>query len=416
MFFLDDFKDSIYTFENWDPRFPWGPYTHGLHYNTPRQNFTFTEDGFLEIESRYENYTGELWAWDSAGNFYTYEEDFEYTSGMLYHKQPVEEGYFECRFKTSNAHGTNAAFWLYGPEATEIDVFEIKGSEPNKAQMTLHWKDRDPISRSSQNANNIYLQEGTFASQFHTMGVSWTQDEVRWYYDTIPLRANGFDEFIRSRHVPQVPMHVILTQEVGTIDKEVDSTTYPGTFSIDYVAFYQQTSLVAPRIISHTPMQYTVNQSFEVAREDLQVWDSLGFYPKAHRVNVLPGANYSVISNRVYPDQDFSDTLLVTVTVDNGIDESAVYEIPIPSDRTNGIYSLQEAASWVYPNPARDFLTVATPFLQISLVAQDGRVVKSLSGNNQEQLQTYIGNIEAGLYRLRIKKEKGIVTIPFVKL
>jgi hypothetical protein len=49
----------------------------------------------------------------------------------------------------------------------EIDIFEIIGSKPEDAQMTLHWEKCETILGTNQWPLHILLKNNTFADDYH---------------------------------------------------------------------------------------------------------------------------------------------------------------------------------------------------------------------------------------------------------
>ncbi|MGB0165579.1 MAG: family 16 glycosylhydrolase [Luteibaculum sp.] len=404
--FLDEFDQENETRENWITRFPWGRYTSGSHYYKEEGNLFF-QDGILEIRSKNEEHTGEVWTWDADGNFKPYDSTFYFTSGMLYHKLPSEEGYFECRFKTSNVSGTNAAFWLYGDEHEEIDVFEIQGSNPEKAQMTLHWKDRDPYSGSRQAASNIYRNNPNFSEAFHRMAVQWNTESLRWYVDGQYIEENFFDRFIRSRHIPGNQLHFILTQEVGTLDKNIDTASYPASFWVDYVSHHSHKGLKAPEFIGQAELRYQPEVAFMVDLNQIEVKDSLNFYPYGHRLILLPGENYELNGDSVFPGNGYADELIIPARITNGIDSSEVFFLSLTPDLGAGVDEKNKAllSVAVYPNPSSGILHLSEPVERIKVLSTLGKIVWEQSGERITEIN--LESMAKGYYLLLLENKKG---------
>lgn len=222
----------------WETGYPWGRCWAPAYY-TDGANLEFS-GGCLRMIARREPVTGFCFDWDEAGNFTPYYKDFAYTTGMVYGKQPFRYGYFECTFRVPEGKSFNAAFWLYGERACEIDVFEILGSDTSDAQMTLHWKKRDCLVGTSQWPKHISRTAPSFSEGWHTFGILWEPERLDWYLDGERVWQSPWTRYIRGRHIPDVDMHIILTLGIGGMDGEPGETTpFPATFLVDAVRVYR---------------------------------------------------------------------------------------------------------------------------------------------------------------------------------
>lgn len=237
--FHDEFDGPGLDDTLWMTGFPWGRCSETA-YNTEQGNIAISE-GALHLTARHETVNGFCFAWDDDGMFTPYYRDFEYTTGMLYSIRSFKYGYFECRFRVPQGKGFNSAFWLYGPESTEVDVFEIVNSDQGAAQMTLHWKTDDVLVGTSQWPTHIHPTGPAFHEGYHTFAFKWTQDAIAWYLDNWRVPESCWTRFIRGRHIPDVEMNVILTLGIGGMDGDPNSTTpFPADFVIDYVRVYKE--------------------------------------------------------------------------------------------------------------------------------------------------------------------------------
>lgn len=237
--FHDEFDGPELDSTLWMTGFPWGR-CGDIAYNTEQGNISISE-GAVHLTARHETVTGFCFAWDEEGTFTPYYKDFDYSTGMLYSVQSFKYGYFECRFRVPPGKGFNSAFWLYGPEASEVDVFEVVSSDQGAAQMTLHWKDNDVLVNSSQSITHVQPAGPAFDAGYHTLAFQWAPDEITWYLDNWEVPESLWTQFIRGRHIPNVEMNVILTLGVGGMDGDPDSTTpFPADFVVDYVRVYQE--------------------------------------------------------------------------------------------------------------------------------------------------------------------------------
>lgn len=237
--FHDEFDGPDLDAGLWMTGFPWGR-CGGIAFSTEHGN-VLLHDGTVYLTARHEPINGFCFAWDEEGAFTPYYQDFEYTTGMLYSIRSFRYGYFECRFRVPPGKGFNSAFWLYGPEASEADIFEIVSSDNGAAQMTLHWKEDDVLVGTSQWPTHIQPAGPSFVDGYHTFAFEWKPDAMDWYLDNWKVPESCWTRFIRDRHIPAVEMNVILTLGVGGMDGNPNDTTpFPADFVIDYVRVYQQ--------------------------------------------------------------------------------------------------------------------------------------------------------------------------------
>ncbi|HEX4886894.1 MAG TPA: glycoside hydrolase family 16 protein [Luteibaculaceae bacterium] len=334
----DEFGDESTTFNLWDRVFPWGPFAGDYTYSKAYGNHEFHQ-GALHLVNRKEFFNGEVSHWDSSGNYAPYYRDFEYTSAMLYSKQQFLNGYFETRFNSDVGAGFFNAFWLYGQEDQEIDVFELAGSLKNDAQMTLHWRGKDPLTNSSQSISHMRAPRN-FDQGWHVFGVEWSAQRLQWLYNHQPVPESGFTRFIRGRHIPDKPMSIIVNSSVATQDGLPDSNTpLPGKIAFDYVRAYRQDTIVeAPVIVGHSPMTYLGYAPLTLSHELLEVEHPFGLFPYGFELRTEAGEHYTVEErNVVRVEQGWRDTVWLNVRVSDGMRLSEVYSWPIAPDQTLGL-------------------------------------------------------------------------------
>jgi beta-glucanase (GH16 family) len=399
---FDEFRDSVNTFELWQPGYPWGQWTGGLAYFNREGNHAFDGDTMSIITKR-EYVNGEVAYWDEQGNYEPYYKDFDYSSGILYSKKSFLRGYFECRFRVPRGRSFNSAFWLYGPQDAEIDVFEILGSRPNRAQMTLHWRGNDPLINSSQSFTYLTIPNPSFADAYHTMAALWDSTQVKFFYNGQVVQESSFTNMIRSRHVPTVPLNVILTNTVGGLDGNPDSTTpFPAFFHVDHVRVYQNELVIpAPSITGQSPLKYFNYNPLRISEKWLSVQNYYKTYPYGFHLEVLPGDNYTVNGQEISVNPGFRSNVFVNIRVNDGINNSAVYRLLLEPAQNVGLdfITLESQVSF-YPNPADDLLVVSNSLnneIRLDLYAADGRKVMSvpvLPGTHG----IGVDSVDAGIY------------------
>ena len=210
---------------------------HEPQYYTDRPCNAYVEDSMLHIVTRRENYEGA-----------------RYTSASLntLGKFSFRYGRIEMRAKLPWSRGLWPAFWMMGdnfpvvdwPHCGEIDIMEIFCTREEytngKLTMSLHWQsgekdNHDRIIRSYQ------LPEGKFADDFHTYGLEWEEDELRWCFDgdvklTVPITEDMKGCFNK-------PHFVLINTALCDHNEErrptEEDTVLPQDFIIDYIRVYQ---------------------------------------------------------------------------------------------------------------------------------------------------------------------------------
>ena len=405
--FNGDQVDSV-----WDNKFPWGPYVAGSAYNTPDGNRQ-VEDGLLTLTAKKEHYRGEVWDWDEEGNFTPYERDFEYTSGMLYHRKGYRHGLFETRFKAAKGQGLLSAFWLYGNDNEEIDVFEIRGSKTNEAQMTLHWKDRDPFTGTKQSADYIKQVSPTFSDAFHTFGVSWTDNALWWQLDGDTVDMDFWTRFIRERHIPVNRLHPILSIHVGVLDGEPqDSSVFPANFDVDYARMYRNDTLVdAPVVFGQDTLFYTPGEWTQIPASALAVADVFGFYPLGHRLELGPGEKYQAETDSVWTDLETTDTLYIPVRINNGQSLSEAFTLVLFPDRASTVVENNRNMAL---RISRGYLLGNMPFREIHIYSGDGQRVWQYR-RSEPTVKVALPALPAGLYIIRTQSQQGMGTLKWAR-
>lgn len=155
-----------------------------------------------------------------------------FTSGYMWSKKEYLYGYFEARMEFGAASGVDNAFWLMastpgpGPRC-EIDV--IEGSYPNVATNNLHVIE----GPKKQSYPGTAPSPQTYGKGYHSYGVLWTKDVIRWYYDGQVVRE-------QANHPCHDPLAVRVSTAVvggsmGPVTDAIDGTV----LSVDHVRIYQ---------------------------------------------------------------------------------------------------------------------------------------------------------------------------------
>jgi beta-glucanase (GH16 family) len=160
-----------------------------------------------------------------------------WSTGIVKSVSPVLYGYFEARAKPMRSAALSS-FWFYKKYETtqdEIDVFEFcreKSGAVNKYHMTLHQYQL-PEYTSDRISEAYWRAPFDFADDFHTFGLSWSEERIEFFVDGILIRRA--DNRLWHR-----PMHLIFDSEVHQKGCGIpEDLTMPSTYKVDYVRSWQ---------------------------------------------------------------------------------------------------------------------------------------------------------------------------------
>ena len=125
------------------------------------------------------------------------DEYHKYAAASIVSKTPVVYGYFEIRAKAMPS-AASSAWWFSGGSAnaeggqyrSEIDVFEIGGRAPGfegKLNMNLHVF-QTPQEKRHWSRGGRWQAPFEFAADFHTFGLEWAPDQIKYYLDGVLVR------------------------------------------------------------------------------------------------------------------------------------------------------------------------------------------------------------------------------------
>jgi len=131
---------------------------------------------------------------------------------------------------------------------------------------------------------------------------------------------------------------------------------------------------------------------------------------KGKKVSIChKGKNICVSSNAVRAHLEHGDHLGQCVSEDENMNEHK----PKPNkDSTAGFI--------IYPNPARDFISISIycrdeNYLCAEILSSDGRIMATINVTGKEEFCIDISRFREGTYYLKMQKEKGFDTRPFIK-
>lgn len=407
MVWHDEFLDSNTTNAQWERLFPWGPFTTEQSYGIQTGNHLF-ENGQLSLLNKKEQVNGVVYAYDSQGNFAPYNKDFNYTMAMLYSQQSFLRGYFEAGFKSDPGKGFYNAFWLYGEKECEIDVFELAGSDPYDAQMTLHWKDADSFTGSKQSIAHLKSAKH-FGEQQHTFGTLWTSNTLTWFHNGVEVPQTAFTKSVRRRHIPDVPLNIIVNSAIASFDGLPDSTTIlPGAISFDFVRAYQNETVVrSPVITAQVPLLYRDYAAVEFSLEWLAADDYYKTYPYGFMFEILDGPNYSTDGTKFTITQGFKDPVYLNVRIRDGINWSAISSVLVSPDMELAINDNAGTKAFkIYPNPNSGSFTVdnlGEGLVKMEIRSIEGKLVHVETLNSRTTIINLTG-LSKGFYLLNLSQ------------
>ncbi|QHJ11835.1 hypothetical protein FX988_02071 [Paraglaciecola mesophila] len=166
----------------------------------------------------------------------------------------------------------------------------------------------------------------------------------------------------------------------------VDNVFYavnPGSFTIT-----QGSSNVAPVIDGQAVLSVSEEGSIAVTLDDLQVTDPDSTYPDNFTLALQAGNNYSIENtNTVVPDANFSGELSVSVTVNDGIDDSTAFPLVVTVNPVNDAPQATNDTQTVAQDSAATLINVLNndtdidgDTLSISDISYSGSGTVSISG------------------------------------
>ncbi len=235
----DNFDDTCINFDDWTI---W----EGGAYNNELQLYQSSnirvEDGLLYIDSKREMVTGPTTNTDPNT------KSFDFTSGRIESKvfySPSDPDFnggvkFSVRVKIGTGEGIWPAFWSHGdpwPTQGEIDVFEIRGGEP-EIFLSNYFYGTTPGVNEVTGGVKAYTHSESLGNNFHIYEVEWTKDNFKVYFDGTLVSTytstptNFMEEFYNKMQ------KVVINGAVGgDFFNNLDPSTIPDnvTHTIDWI-------------------------------------------------------------------------------------------------------------------------------------------------------------------------------------
>ncbi|MCR4733798.1 MAG: glycoside hydrolase family 16 protein [Treponema sp.] len=178
-----------------------------------------------------------------------YKEDGEWKSARLNSKSSWKYGLIEARMKVTDRPGAWPAFWMmpqnnvYGkwPNSGEIDIMENAPATCGNHRIfsTLHAAGH--YGGSGQGIGGK-TYDSNLSSEWHTLGIKWTEDKITAYYDDVAVGSYSNNGSGSEDWPYDQDFYIILNLAIGGNlggDDYVDSLNGEAEFLIDYVRVYQ---------------------------------------------------------------------------------------------------------------------------------------------------------------------------------
>lgn len=186
-----------------------------LQANTGGKNIE-TKNGSLSILTKKEPF--ETLAWHPQKGFIS--KKFDFTSDAI-HTGDLALKFGKVRIKLKSVGQQQNAVWLKGKDKTpHINVFRFDG---NNIKLENNY---------SSNSDTITIK-GINPSEYYIYELQWTNKELIWSINNIPV-------FRSTKEVPQNDMFLTINSFLS--QSQIGSE---GSFDIDWVRIYQETTLIS---------------------------------------------------------------------------------------------------------------------------------------------------------------------------
>lgn len=187
--------------------------------------------------------------------------------------------------------------------------------------------------------------------------------------------------------------------ELSVLVKVNDGTDDSNVFSlsIDVTGSANAAPLIVDQL---TELITEVNTPITINLSDLEVTDEDNTYPDDFTLIVQNGMNYTVSQTTVTPDQDYSGLLIVPVMVNDGVDNSNVFELEIEVEEGEKVLGLPDDKGLsIYPNPSTDHLVIKMDYdylgtIVLNMYNMSGELIKRLVTNKNSSETEFTLNVE----------------------
>ncbi|MDN2482589.1 glycoside hydrolase family 16 protein [Vibrio agarivorans] len=155
-------------------------------------------------------------------------------------------GKIEVRAKLPTEKGMWPAIWtlgsnireVYWPKSGEIDIMEYVTSKLGVIHSNTVYFDYDLNTKQQKNGNATRIE---YLDAFYTYAIEWTPESIRFFVDDKQHHEFHIDVVDKDRNPFHKPHYLIMNLAVGGAwAGEPDYSSFPATFTIDYVRVYQK--------------------------------------------------------------------------------------------------------------------------------------------------------------------------------
>jgi beta-glucanase (GH16 family) len=171
-----------------------------------------------------------------------------YTSGRILTKgkQSFMFGRIDVRAKLPKGRGIWPAIWMLGadidqnnwPKCGEIDIMELRGSQPKELLSTMHFAKADG---NREYKGTTYTNPDPLSDDFHVYSVVRSKDLMRFFLDGQLYYTFTSSSVGTGAYPFNNPFFLILNVAVGgDFDGDpVPATLFPQQMQVDYVKYFQ---------------------------------------------------------------------------------------------------------------------------------------------------------------------------------
>lgn len=234
----DEFQGEAIDVSRWKTAYEWGP---DLIINGEQQYYIDAENqpGFGHEPFVLDGETLTIQARRTPDELLSTANGQPWLSGVLSSatRFEVQYGYIEARVDLPEGTGLWPAFWMLASDLDGLKprtfIAEYDGARPDAIFHDYQYEDEDGNVRSP---GQFQVDQPRLADGFHTLGISWTPEELVYYVDGVARYR------VIGDRLPQQPMYLVLNLAIGGVwvDEPDDSTPDRPALVIDYVRVWQR--------------------------------------------------------------------------------------------------------------------------------------------------------------------------------
>lgn len=174
-----------------------------------------------------------------------------YTGGGIISNDYFQYGYYEARLRVPSGKGWHSSFWMMrdGVSANqesivELDPFENDSIDHQHFQIDAHqWRPKagteDPgRTQNKVGTTQVRFDDDTSLNDFHVVGMEWTEDTVRYFFDGKLMAETPFSK-ARYKHNSLNIWFTSIGTWLGNTDA-IDDSRLPEQMQVDYVRFFEK--------------------------------------------------------------------------------------------------------------------------------------------------------------------------------